>query len=160
MGDTGASRKFAGLRLCCSANSRKSLANASRICSRICFPAGDEERPVLQLNASIAGIAHIVEHDLSFRSLVVPEIFRSILQYAILVARVDPDDPDANIWSDWLALAKAHSREADVPEVTDTTAIDGREAALAWIEAAVAGFAAQRGLEAATTYGRVMEASS
>lgn len=121
---------------------------------------GDEERPVLQLNDSIPDIAHIVEHDLSFRSLVVPEIFRSILQHAILVARVDPDDPDANVWSDWLALAKAHSREAEVPEVTDTTAIDGREAALAWIEAAVAGFAAQSGLDAATTYGRVMEASS
>lgn len=121
---------------------------------------GDEELPVLQLNASIVGIAHIVEHDPAFRSLVVPEIFRSILQRAILVARIDPDDLDTNAWSDWLALAKAHMREADMPALTDLSAIDEREAAFAWIEMAVAGFAAQRGLDAAATYSKAVEAVS
>ena len=119
---------------------------------------GDEELPVLQLNASIADIAHIV-NDRTFRSLVVPEIFRSILQRAILVSRVDPDDPDANAWSDWLALAKTHNPGADVPAVKDPAADDERERAFDWIEKTVAGFAAQRSLDAATTYRKVMEAA-
>lgn len=120
---------------------------------------GDEELPVLQLNASIADISYIV-NDPAFRSLVVPEIFRSILQRAILVSRVDPDDPDANAWSDWIALAKTHNPGADIPAVKDPAADDERERAFDWIEEAVAGFAAQKGLDAAATYRKVVEAAS
>lgn len=121
---------------------------------------GDEELPVLQLNGSIAGIAHIVEHDAAFRSLVVPEIFRSILQRAILVARIDPDDPDANAWTDWLALARTHASNSDLPALADPSDTDAREAAFVWIEKAVGRFAAQAGLDAAATYSKALEATS
>ncbi len=119
---------------------------------------GDDELPVLQLNGSISGIAQIVEHDPTFRSLVIPEIFRSILQRAILVTRIDPDDPDSNAWTDWLALAKKQAPKADVPTLTDLADTGERDAAFSWIEMVVGRFAAQRGFDAATTYSKAMEA--
>lgn len=121
---------------------------------------GNEELPVLQLNDSIVGITHVVEHDPAFRSLVIPEIFRSILQRAVLVAQIDPDDPEPNAWTDWLAFAKRQAPGADVPTLIDLSDTGEREAALSWIEEVVSRFAAQRGFEAATTYGRAMEARS
>lgn len=121
---------------------------------------GDEELPVLQLNDSIVGVAHIVEHDPTFRSLVIPEILRSILQRAVLVARIDPDDPEPNAWTDWLVFAKRQTPDTDVPALTDLSDSGERDAALSWIEDVVSRFAAQRGFDAATTYSKAMEARS
>lgn len=121
---------------------------------------GDEESPVLQLNKSIDGIDQIIERDAAFRALVIPEVFRTILQRAVLVAQVDPDDPEPNAWTDWLDLAKQQAPEVEVPALSDLSDTSQRDAALSWIELVVRQFASQEGLQAASAYSRVVEAGS
>lgn len=121
---------------------------------------GDEEPPVLQLNKSVGGIDQIIERDAAFRALVIPEVFRTILQRAVLVARVDPDDPEPNAWTNWLELAKQQAPEVEVPALSDPSDTSQRDAALSWIEQVVQRFAGQEGLQAADAYSRVVEAGS
>lgn len=121
---------------------------------------GDEDLPVLQLNESVTDIAQIIERDAAFRALVIPEVFRTILQRAVLVARVDPDDPEPNAWTDWLDLAKQQAPEVEVPALSDPSDTSQRDAALSWIELVVRQFASQEGLQAASAYSRVVEAGS
>lgn len=121
---------------------------------------GDEELPVLQLNESVTDIAQIIERDAAFRALVIPGVFRAILQRAVLVARVDPDDPEPNAWTDWLDLAKQQAPEVEVPVLSDPSDISQRDAALLWIEQVVQRFASQEGLQAANAYSRAVEAGS
>ena len=121
---------------------------------------GDEEPPVLQLNKSVDGIDQIIERDAAFRALVIPEVFRAILQRAVLVARVDPDDPEPNAWTDWLELAKQQAPEAEVPALNDPSNASQRDAALSWIEQVVQQFASQEELQAASAYRRAVEAGS
>lgn len=121
---------------------------------------GNDELPVLQLNDSIADVKHMVQQDSAFRSLVIPEIFRTILQRALLIARVDLDDSEPNAWADWLELARRHARTDNVPTVTDPLDIEQQEAALSWIDQVVRQFASDERLNAATTYNKVLEARS
>ena len=118
---------------------------------------GDDERPILQLNNSIADMKYIVEHDSSFRSLVIPEVLRAILQRALLIARVDLDDSEPNAWTDWLDLARRIAATDDVPVVVDPLDVGQQEAALSWIEQVVQRFASNERLNAATTYSKALE---
>lgn len=121
---------------------------------------GDDELPVLQLNDSIADVKHMVQQDSAFRSLVIPELFRTILQRALLIARVDLDDSEPNAWTDWLDLARRIAPTSDVPSVVDPLDAGQQEAALSWIEQVVQRFASNERLNAATTYSKVLETRS
>lgn len=121
---------------------------------------GDDERPVLQINDSIADMEYVIQHDSSFRSLVIPEILRAILQRALLITRVDLDDSEPNAWTDWLDLARRIAPTDDVPVVADPLDVGQQEAALSWIEQVVQQFASNERLNAAAAYSKALEVRS
>lgn len=107
---------------------------------------------VLQVNNTIPDIVRLVSADPQFRSLVFPQVLRTILQHIVLVEQLDPDDPDGDqIWADWIALAKRQTG-GDIPQLTDTDNNQQRRQALDWIETAVKSFAAAQHVAAADTY--------
>ena len=94
----------------------------------------------LELNRSIPRISETVRSDKRFRSLVIPEAFRSILRQMLLVNEYDPDDHEGEYdWADWIAMIRAFQPE-EIPSGDD------RESAALnqWIEDTVSLFAKDR----------------
>lgn len=113
---------------------------------------GEGDPVVLEVNKAIDGIAEIVAQDATFRSLVMPDVFRAVLHRAILVDRIDPDDSQEHSWSDWIELARRHAPDVDVPAIIDELDSQQRANALVWVETVVRSFASQSGFSAATSY--------
>lgn len=99
---------------------------------------GEDANPVLLVNGNIPGISEAVRHDPTFRSLVIPEVFRTILTRMVLIDRPDWNDPDGP-WEDWFKTACAYLPNVEPVQLP----ADGRlesakvEDANRWIDAVV-----------------------
>lgn len=118
---------------------------------------GEDGSPVLLVNRNVAGISDAVRHDPAFRSLVMPEVFRTILTRMVLIDRADPDDNDGP-WADWFDVARAYLPTQEPPSPAGT--VDASETADAhdahqWIDAVVGTFA-DKPLNAATAFGKAL----
>ena len=117
---------------------------------------GEDGNPVLQVNENIRGISEAVRHDPTFRSLVIPEVFRTILTRMVLIDRPDWTDQDGP-WVDWIKTASAYLPNVEPVQLS----ADGRfvaadvESACEWIDKVV-GALARRPLDAANAYGKVL----
>jgi len=119
---------------------------------------GEDGNPVLLVNRNVPGISEAVRHDPIFRSLVMPEVFRSILTRMVLIDRADPADTEGP-WADWFDIARAYLPTKKPPSLP-TGAVDGSETGDAheanqWIDAVV-GALADRPLNAATAFGKAL----
>lgn len=97
--------------------------------------------PLLLLNSNVDNISGIARSDATFRSLVMPDVLRSILLRAVIVDREDPDD-DQSPWNLWFETARAVLPNRDVPNLS----IDGASShdAADWIDDVVRAFAETR----------------
>ena len=117
---------------------------------------GEGDVPVLLVNGSVPGITDIVARDAGFRALVMPDILRAILNRAIIIDRVDVEDSEAHVWTQWLNLAKRQTGSSTVPHVSDPSDSAQVEEAVIWVDRTVQAFAAQGGFTAATTYAELV----
>ena len=119
---------------------------------------GEDGNPVLLVNQKVAGISEAVRHDPTFRSLVMPEVFRSILTRMVLIDRAYPDDTDGP-WADWFELARAYLPTKEPPsrptDGVDTSETGDAHDAHQWIDAVV-GALADKPLNAATAFGKAL----
>jgi len=116
----------------------------------------DEDQVVLLLNKSIPDIEQIISNDSTFRSLVMPEIFRSILKHAILVDEASLSDYDDEKWSDWIALAKYYLGPSKITDAEAVTPEEKREEANKWIDDVIQAFANNSKVKAADSYTKAL----
>lgn len=113
----------------------------------------EDGNPVLFVNGNVAGISETVRHDPVFRSLVMPEVFRTILQRMMLIDGAAPDDADGP-WADWFGVARTYLPTMAPPAPTvrggASEASDAHDAHQ-WIDAVVAALA-KKPLNAATAF--------
>lgn len=117
---------------------------------------GEDGNPVLLVNRNVAGISEAVRHDPTFRSLVMPEVFRSILTRMVLIDRADPADTEGP-WADWFDLARAYlpTEEPPSPPTVDASETGDAHDAHQWIDAVVSALA-DKPLNAATAFGKAL----
>ena len=110
---------------------------------RLDLPEG-EELPVLKVNSSIDGISRTVRQDPAFRSLVFPEVVRSVLTKALLIEEAEPGD-EGGYWYGWLGFVSQFHNE-ECPGLSESgTDAEGRQKALQeWINGAVEAFTQKR----------------
>lgn len=118
---------------------------------------GEDGNPVLLVNRNVTGISEVVRHDPTFRSLVMPEVFRTILTRMVLIDRADPDDNEGP-WAAWFDVARAYLPAQEPP--SPAGAVDASESVDAhdanhWIDAVVGAFA-DKPLNAATAFGKAL----
>ena len=104
-----------------------------------------DEFPMLYLNERIPNINDAVRTDEKFRALIVPEVFRSILERMLIVDKYDPEDGEGP-WADWVAVV-SDFQPAPFPQTDDLAETDE------WIEDTVALFVKDR-FNAAEIYQR------
>ena len=99
--------------------------------------------PALEVNKNIEDISFAVRHDEAFRSLVLPEVLRSILTRALIVEGENPDDDEENSnWRPWMLCVRDFYHE-EYPQMSDDETIDNGAISL-WIDNAVAAFTDKR----------------
>ncbi len=76
---------------------------------------GDGDPPQLEVNRDIDMISEVVRSDTQFRSLVMPQVLRSILTQIIVVDRNTLDDDEGGWWVSWLRLAQSLTPTATMP---------------------------------------------
>ena len=113
---------------------------------RVDFGDGQNDQPVLKVNSAIEGMSNRVRNDDDFRTLVLPDVLRTVLVKFLLVERVDLDDDDTNQWwRAWLRLAhniaSAHAPLDADADTNDPSTIQDRER---WISDIVEVFARER----------------
>ena len=117
------------------------------------------DRPELLINPSVEGISEIVRSDEAFRSLVMPDVLRTILAHVVLVERQDPND-DEGPWGGWFEIARALLPDEEPPHLQHQGTTDAEIAdANRWVDRVVAAFADVR-LDAADAYNNVMHGRS
>ena len=111
------------------------------------------DQPELLINPNVEGISEIVRGDEAFRSLVMPDVLRTILRHIVLIVRDDPDD-DEGRWDGWFDIAR-HLLPDEPPQPLRDDADDAEKAAASrWIDRVVEVFADDR-VAAAKTYNSV-----
>lgn len=112
------------------------------------------DQPELLINPAVEGISEIVRGDEAFRSLVMPNVLRTILRHIVLVQRGDPED-DEGPWGGWFEIA----RNLVPDEPPQRLAVDADDAAKTevsrWIDRVVETFADDR-VDAAGAYNAVI----
>ena len=105
---------------------------------------GEGDLPVLLVNSQLEMMSEAARSDHQFRSLVMPQVFRSVLNQIMFVERADFDDGNEEGWyQGWLRLAKTLV-EDHPPNVTQSDSESERSAAQDWIDRVVDAFSAQR----------------
>ena len=117
---------------------------------RVDFGSDGMDPPQLLINPAVDGISEIVRGDGSFRSLVMPEVLRTILAHIVLVQREDPDDSEG-WWEGWFAIARALVPYGEPPRLHTNAGTTEIAEASEWIDRVVAAFADER-VDAAETY--------
>ena len=117
----------------------------------------EDDLPELQVNSKLEMISEIVRSDGQFRSLVMPQVLRSVLSYIVLVRREDPDDDAGGWWMGWYRLARSLD-DREIPKLDAQATGASVEEAQEWIERIVAAFAAQR-VDAAAVYAQSLATS-
>ena len=99
--------------------------------------------PVLEVNKNIEDISFAVRRDEAFRSLVLPEVLRSILTRALIVEGENPDDDEeSSNWRSWMLCVRDFYHE-EYPQMSDDEVVD-KGAISGWIDNAVAAFTDKR----------------
>ena len=115
-----------------------------------------EDQVVLLLNKSIPDIGQIISGDPTFRSLVMPEIFRSILKHAIFIDEASFSEHEDERWSEWITLARYYLGSKTVTNVQAMTPEEKREEAHKWIDDVIQAFANNSKVKAAYSYTRAL----
>ncbi len=110
---------------------------------------GDNGDPVLKVNSGIPGISESVRRDPAFRSLVMPEVFRTILTRMVLIDRANPEDDEP--WGHWFGIAHAYLPDREPPYLGGPHDAGRDDEAREWIDAVV-GAMAKKPLDAANSY--------
>ena len=122
---------------------------------RVDFGADGMDLPQLLINRAVDGISEVVRTNESFRSLVMPDVLRTILSHIVLIARDDPGDADGP-WVGWFAIARALLPDAEPPSLARTAAGEAEiAAAKVWIDRVVEQFA-DRKVDAADAYNQAL----
>ncbi len=124
---------------------------------KVSFGETNDGLPDLLVNNRIERISEEVRSDEKFRSLVMPQVLRSVLSHIIFVLGGDEDDDEAGWYLDWFRLAKSVA-PGDIPKVTDRSDQSQLEAAQEWIDRVVEEFAAKK-VHAAELYRSVQDNS-
>ena len=110
---------------------------------RLDLPVGDDV-PVLKVNSNIDGISRTVRLDPAFRSLVFPEVVRSILTKALLIEETEPAD-EGGYWYGWLGfVSQFYSTECPGPSDFDSNDDNRLKTLQEWIDGAVRAFTQTR----------------
>ena len=105
-------------------------------------------RPVLLVNQKISGMSSAIRQNGDLQGTILPEVFRAILNRALIVEAYPPDDDDSP-WSNWLGFTHSFY-DADFP--AEGEGEDLRNHAISkWIDGAVAAFTRER-FNAASIY--------
>ena len=96
--------------------------------------------PTLLVNRDIAGIEAAVQSDAAFRGLVMPEVLRAVIVWALMVGDADPEDDDGE-WGELMRFVRSFY---DAPLLSAASDGDNRAARMAWADAAVAAFTQKR----------------
>ena len=117
---------------------------------------GDDGHPVLHVNGRIPGVSEAVRSDPTFRALVMPDVFRTILTRMVVIDRADPEDEDSG-WADWFEIARAYHSGTEPPSLPQSGPVDTAEFERAhdWIDAVV-GALAEKPLRAADVYAETL----
>ena len=119
---------------------------------------GDSDLPELLVNNQLEMMSEIVRNDAQFRSLVMPQVLRTVLTQIIFVDGADYDDEEESWHKGWFNLAQSlHGRRA--PKVTDGPDSNQAQEALDWIDQVVGEFSKQK-VHAADLYRDVRQAAS
>ncbi len=154
-----------GLLLAHAPNIRPVLPRRSLLAVRESEDLGDEvwrvdfgdgmDLPELLINPKVDGISEIVRGDAAFRSLVMPDVLRTILGHIVLVERADPDDGEGP-WGGWFEQARARLREAEPPRLSRDADASEVAAASRWIDKVVEAFA-DDAVDAAESYNQAVQ---
>lgn len=120
---------------------------------RVDFGAG-MDLPELLINPAVDGISEVVRGDATFRSLVMPDVLRTILAHIVLVERADPED-DEGPWGGWFEQARARFRDEEPPHLDRNADSSEVAAANRWIDKIVEIFA-EAAVDAADSYNEAL----
>ncbi len=118
----------------------------------------DDELPVLEVNSSIEAISEIVRSDTAFRSLVMPQVLRTVLTQIIFVLGGDTNDDEESWHLGWFRLAQSFV-PGKPPKLSDDPDPSEKTEASEWIERVVEAFAARK-VQAAERYRDAQQAAS
>ena len=119
---------------------------------------GDSDLPELLVNNQLETMSEIVRNDAQFRSLVMPQVLRTVLTQIIFVDGADYDDDELSWHKGWFNLAQSlHGRRP--PKVTDDADSNQAHDALEWIDQVVGEFSKQK-VHAADLYRDVRQTAS
>ena len=111
------------------------------------------DQPELLINPDVEGISEIVRGDEAFRSLVMPNVLRTILRHIVFVERGEPND-DEGPWRGWFGIARSLLPDEPPRPLRDNADETEKAAASRWIDGVVEVFADDR-VAAAKTYNAV-----
>ena len=109
---------------------------------RLDYGQGDD-LVVLKVADDLPDLSGTVRGDPVFRGLVMPQVLRSILERALLVERVNPNDREERWWP-WFDLARGILPDREPPSLPSNAEDDQIARADRWIEEVVATFSAER----------------
>ena len=125
---------------------------------KVSFGETNDGLPDLLVNSRIERISEDVRSDEKFRSLVMPQVLRSVLSHIIFVLGGDEDDDEAGWYVDWFRLAKSVA-PGEIPKVTDRQDQSKLEDAQDWIDRVVEEFATKK-VHAAEQYRMAQQGTS
>lgn len=121
---------------------------------------GGHETAVLKLNSKIEGVDKMAAGDQIFRPLVLPEVFRGVLNHALLIEKIDLDDDRESAWNDWIKLAAHHLGGGQPPYMGPGLDESQRASTAGWIDQAVAAFAAKHEFMTPETFAETLAGRS
>ncbi len=103
---------------------------------RLQFDQDDSEGPILQVNRRLVNDRQALVRSEQFATLVLPQVFRQVLEHAVLVAEGGETD-DSDDWRiPWLAMARRLPGVGPLPPIDD----DHQDEAEDWIDVCVGAF--------------------
>ena len=112
-----------------------------------------EGNPTLLINSRVEGIEDAVRRDDTFRSLVMPQVLRSVLARSLVVEDARPDDEEGD-WADLFRFVRSFYQQPLQTEEADGNLVVRTQ----WIEKAVAAFTQTR-FPASDAYARALARS-
>lgn len=119
---------------------------------------GDGDRPALLVNNRLEMMSEVVRSDAQFRSLVMPQVLRTVLTQIIFVDGADVDDEEEGWHKGWFNLAQS-VHGGQVPKVTERDDQAQAEMAQDWIDRVISAFSEQK-VHAADLYRATQQAAS
>lgn len=121
---------------------------------------GGHETAALKLNSKIEGATEMAAGHQVFRPLVLPEVFRGVLNHALLIEELDLDDDQESAWNDWIKLAAHHLGGVQPPHMGRDLDEGQRAGTAEWIDQAVAAFAVKHEFMTPETFAETLAGRS